>query len=94
MPFTKKEKAQPFFNENPTKLILLPGNNNDYIFLDTQVSLAPTHVSKLVGWLVGWSHFRISNLWSVTIDQIKKVQKTKSIYFLMHFQNFDALSEF
>ena len=23
-------------------------------FLDTQVSLAPTHVSKLVGWLVGW----------------------------------------
>ena len=29
-------------------------------FLDTQVSLAPTHVS----WLVRWSHFRISNLWS------------------------------
>ena len=23
-------------------------------FLDTQVSLAPTHVSWLVGWLVGW----------------------------------------
>merc|ERR1712001_67986 len=49
--------------------------------MGTQVSLAPTHVSKLVGWLVGPSHFRISNLWSVTVDQIKKVQKTKSIYF-------------
>ena len=30
------------------------------LFLDTQVSLAPTHVS----WLARWSHFRISNLWS------------------------------
>ena len=54
-------------------------------FLDTQVSLAPTHVSWLVGpsvgWSVRWSHFRISNLWSVTVAQIKKVQKTKSIYF-------------
>ena len=50
-------------------------------FLDTQVSLAPTHVSWLVSWLVRWSHFRISYLWSVTVDQIKKVQKTKSIYF-------------
>merc|ERR1712055_528367 len=46
-------------------------------FLDTQVSLAPTHVS----WSVRWSHFLISNLWSVTVDQIKKVQKTKCIYF-------------
>ena len=49
------------------------------IFLDTQVSLAPTHVSWLVGWLVrplvGPSHFRISNLWSVTVDQIKKFKK-------------------
>ena len=44
-------------------------------FLDTQVSLAPTHVSWLVGWLVGPSHFRISNLWSVTVDQIKKLKK-------------------
>merc|ERR1712055_1078171 len=50
-------------------------------FLDTQVSLAPTHVS----WLVRWSHFRISNLWSVTVDQIKKVQKTKCIYFRILF---------
>ena len=33
-------------------------------FLDTQVSLAPTHVSKLVSKLVSPSHFRISNLWS------------------------------
>ena len=33
-------------------------------FLDAQASLAPTHVSLSVGWLVGWSHFRISNLWS------------------------------
>ena len=24
-------------------------------FLDTEVSVAPTHVSRLVGWLVGWS---------------------------------------
>merc|ERR1712208_73345 len=24
---------------------------------------------------VGWSHFRISNLWSVTVDQIKKFKK-------------------
>merc|ERR1712212_906489 len=47
------------------------------MFLDTQVSLAPTHVSKLVS----PSHFRISNLWSVTVAQIKKIQKTKSIYF-------------
>merc|ERR1711863_161048 len=30
---------------------------------------------------VGPSHFRISNLWSVTVAQIKKNQKTKSIYF-------------
>ena len=50
-------------------------------FLDTQVSLAPTHVSPLVGWSVSKSHFRISNLWSVTVPQIKKVKKTKSIYF-------------
>ena len=40
-------------------------------FLDTQVSLAPTHVS----WLVGPSHFRISNLWPVTVEQIKKLKK-------------------
>ena len=33
-------------------------------FLDTQVSLAPTHVSPSVRPLVGPSHFRISNLWS------------------------------
>ena len=46
-------------------------------FLDTQVSLEPTSVS----WLVSWSHFRISNLWSVMVAQIKKIQKTKSIYF-------------
>ena len=65
-------------------LLLLTGKKHLYImesFLDTQVSLAPTHVSWLVGWLVRWSHFRISNLWSVTVAQIKKVQKTKSIYF-------------
>ena len=52
------------------------------LFLDTQVSLAPTHVSWLVGWsvhwLVGWSHFRISNLWPVTVDQIKKLKKKQS----------------
>ena len=45
------------------------------LFLDTQVSLAPTHVSKLVSKSVGPSHFRISNLWSVTVDQIKKFKK-------------------
>ena len=54
-------------------------------FLDTQVSLAPTHVSWLVGWLVrpsvGWSHFRISNLWSVTVDQIKKLKKQSPFIF-------------
>ena len=26
-----------------------------YLFLDTQVSLAPTYVRRLVRWLVGWS---------------------------------------
>ena len=50
-------------------------------FLDTQVSLAPTHVSWSVRWLVRPSHFWISNLWSVTVDQIKKFQKTKCIFF-------------
>ena len=50
------------------------------VFLDTQVSLAPTHVSKLVGPLVRPSHFRISNLWSVMVAQIKKFKK-KSFYF-------------
>ena len=44
-------------------------------FLDTQVSLEPT--PKLVGWSVSKSHFRIYNLWSVTVDQIKKIQKNK-----------------
>ena len=36
-------------------------------FLDTQVSLEPTSVS----WLVSWSHFRISNLWSVMVAQME-----------------------
>ena len=55
-------------------------------FLDTQVSLAPTHVSWLVGWLVG-----LSVGWSVTLSDFQslvsngrtnqKVKKTKSIYF-------------
>ena len=27
------------------------------------------------------SHFRISNLWPLMVDQIKKLKKTKSIYF-------------
>ena len=31
---------------------------------DTQVTLAPTHVSKFVSWWVIKSHFRIANLWS------------------------------
>ena len=47
-------------------------------FLDTQVSLAPTHVSWLVGPLVTLSDFQslVSNGRSN-----QKVQKTKSIYF-------------
>ena len=47
-------------------------------FLDTQVSLAPTHVSKLVGPSVTLSDFQslVSNGRSN-----QKVQKTKSIYF-------------
>ena len=28
-----------------------------------------------------YANLRISNLWSVTVNQIKKVQKTKCIYF-------------
>merc|ERR1711947_37178 len=31
----------------------------------------------LVGWSVGPSHFRISNLWSVTVAHIKKNSKNK-----------------
>ena len=54
-------------------------------FLDTQVSLEPTPVlwlvGPLVGWSVSWSHFRISNLRSEMVAQIKKIQKTKFIYF-------------
>ena len=49
-----------------------------FIFLDAQASLAPTHVRCPS---VRPSHFRISKLWSVTVAKIKKVQKTKSIYF-------------
>ena len=47
-------------------------------FLDTQVSLAPTHVSPLVGWSVTLSDFQslVSNGRSN-----QKIQKTKSIYF-------------
>ena len=44
-------------------------------------SVFSTYPCKSVGKSVGPSHFRISNLWSVTVAQIKKVQKTKSIYF-------------
>ena len=61
-------------------------SNYLFSFLDTQVSLAPTHVSKLVGWLVRWSV-----RWLVTLSDFQslvsngrtnqKVKKTKSIYF-------------
>ena len=56
-------------------LLVSSGNVDFWEFLDTQVSLAPTHVSKLVGPTVGPSHFQISNLWSVTVEQIKKFKK-------------------
>ena len=52
------------------------------MFLNTQVSLAPTHVSKLVGWsvrpLVTLSDFQslVSNGRSN-----QKIKKAKSIYF-------------
>ena len=42
-------------------------------------SVSSTYPCKLVGpsvrWLVRPSHFPISNLWSVTVDQIKKFKK-------------------
>ena len=44
-------------------------------------SVSSTYPCKSVSKSVSKSHFRISNLWSVTVDQIKKVQKTKCIYF-------------
>ena len=53
-------------------------------FLDTQVSLEPTPVS----WSVSWSHFRISNLRSEMVDQIKKNSKNKVHLFsalLLHY---------
>merc|ERR1711863_158577 len=54
--------------------------------LDTQVSLAPTHVSKLVGWSVGPSvgpSVTLSDFQSLVSNgrSNQKVQKTKSIYF-------------
>ena len=51
-------------------------------FLDTQVSLAPTHVSWLVGWLVSWL-VTLSDFQSLVSNgrSNQKVQKTKSIYF-------------
>ena len=67
----KKWLAEPAYNKVSFSLFLLRTLQNRVsflFFLDTQVSLAPTHVSKSVGWSVGWSvsksYFRISNLWS------------------------------
>ena len=52
------------------------------VLLDTQVSLAPTHVSWLVGPSVGWS-VTLSDFQSLVSHggSGQKVQKTKSIYF-------------
>ena len=51
-------------------------------FLDTQVSLAPTHVSWYVGKLVRWS-VTLSDFQSLVSNgrTNQKVKKTKSIYF-------------
>ena len=54
----------------------------DYVFwIFRHASVSRTYPCPLVSQSVSWSHFRISNLWSVMVAQIKKVQKTKSIYY-------------
>ena len=44
-------------------------------------SVSSTYPCKLVGKLVGKSHFRISNLWSVMVAQIKKFKKLSPFIF-------------
>ena len=53
-----------------------------YLFLDTQVSLAPTYVRRLVRWLVGWS-VTLSDFQSLVSNgqSNKKSSNNKVIYF-------------
>ena len=52
------------------------------VFLDTQVSPAPTHVSKLVSWLVG-KQVTLSDFQSLVSNgrSNQKIQKTQYISF-------------
>ena len=63
---------------------------------DTQVTLAPTHVSKFVSWWVIKSHFRIANLWSshyfrTTSTQLLHYFCTTSVQLLHYFCTTSAL---
>ena len=49
-------------------------------FLDMQVSPQPTPVR----WSKSWSHFRISNLWSVMVAQ-KKMKKKNKVHLFSNF---------
>ena len=52
-----------------------------YLFLDTHVSLAPTHVCLSVGPLVRRSHFRISNLSASLVALREKLKRDDPNYF-------------
>ena len=53
-----------------------------HLFLDTHVSLAPTHLRCwLVGWLVGWSHFWISILSESLVALHEKLKREDPNYF-------------
>ena len=44
-------------------------------------SVSRTYPCPLVGWSVSWSHFRISNLWSLMVAQIKKFKNQSPFIF-------------